>query len=235
MERLTKIWVALDVPTPEAADGWIQRLRPHRHFKVGLELFVAAGPAAVSRWAEQDADLFLDLKLHDIPNTVARAVRQVAGLGVRLLTVHAAGGAEMLRAAQAEAPAQLRLAAVTVLTSLDTTATNLLGVPDPAAWAWRLARLAAQAGVACVVTSGQEAAALHQAWPQLGLVVPGVRPEGVPRDDQARVITPQAAVAAGATDLVVGRPVLRAADPVTALSALKAAVDSAERAAGSRT
>lgn len=225
MEQLTKIWVALDVPTPEEADAWILRLWPHRQFKVGLELFVAGGPAAVARWADQGVEVFLDLKLHDIPNTVARAVRQVAGLGVRMLTVHAAGGAEMLRRAQAEAPSPLRLAAVTVLTSLDSTATNLLGVPDPEAWAWRLASVAVEAGVGCVVTSGQEAPALHQAWPQLSLVVPGVRPEGTASDDQARVVTPERAVTAGATDLVVGRPVLRATDPLSALAAMREAVD----------
>jgi orotidine-5'-phosphate decarboxylase len=215
-----RIWVALDVPSADEADAWMERLHPHRHFKVGLELFLAAGPTAVRRWTAAGAAVFLDLKLHDIPNTVAGAVRQARSLGVDLLTVHAAGGADMLAAAHDAADGRIRLAGVTVLTSLGPAALAALGVGDAQAWTLRLAELAADAGLDAVVASGREAAAIHRTWPHLGLVVPGVRPAGTAASDQVRVVTPAEASRTGATDLVVGRPVLAARDPVGALRSI---------------
>lgn len=237
MERATKtdresksgvrVWVALDVPTADEAEAWMERLSPHQHFKVGLELFLAAGPQAVATWTERGRHIFLDLKLHDIPNTVAGAVRQARRLGVELLTVHAAGGPAMLAAAQEAAGPALTLAAVTVLTSLSEEVLAAMGTPPARAWAETLAGMAVQAGVGAAVTSGAEAAALHRRWPTLVLVVPGVRPAGTAVADQARVAGPGAAVAAGAAHLVVGRPVLTASDPAAALAAIQSDAEGA--------
>ena len=215
------VWVALDVPGPEEADAWMTRLNPHHHFKVGLELFLAAGPQAVAAWTARGEHIFLDLKLHDIPNTVAGAVRQARQLGVDLLTVHAAGGPAMLAAAQDAAGPTLTLAAVTVLTSLSDEVLAAMGAPPARAWVETLAGMTVQAGIGAAVTSGAEASALHQRWPTLALVVPGVRPAGTAVGDQARVVGPADAVAAGATHVVVGRPVLTADEPLAALAAIK--------------
>ncbi|MDA8197892.1 MAG: orotidine-5'-phosphate decarboxylase [Thermaerobacter sp.] len=215
------VWVALDVPTPEEADAWMTRLHPHHHFKVGLELFLAAGPRAVAAWTARGEHVFLDLKLHDIPHTVAGAVRQARRLGVDLLTVHAAGGPAMLAAAQDAAGPALTLAAVTVLTSLSNEVLTAMGAPPARAWVETLAAMAAEAGVGAAVTSGAEVMVLHRRWPTLALVVPGVRPAGTPVGDQARVVSPANAVAAGAAHLVVGRPVLTAGEPLAALAAIK--------------
>jgi orotidine-5'-phosphate decarboxylase len=214
---MARVWVALDVPGASEAEQWMEALAPHRRFKVGLELFSAVGPGAVRRWAGRGYELFLDLKLHDIPRTVARATARLAGLGARLLTVHAAGGPAMLREAVAAAGSGLDIVGVTVLTSLDNATLAALGLPDAAAWADRLAGVAVEAGVPALVTSAWEAAALRARWPEVRLIVPGVRLSGDPAGDQARVATPAAAVEAGATDLVVGRSVLAAADPLRAL------------------
>lgn len=227
MSDRLNIWVALDVPSPRDAEAWMERLKPHRQFKVGLELFLAAGPGAVQAWTGQGRDIFLDLKLHDIPNTVQAAVRQASQLGVRLLTIHASGGPAMLAAAQKAASPALTLAAVTVLTSLSDDMLAAMGHPPAGRGAELLAAMAAAAGVGAAVTSGAEAAALHRRWPSLRLVVPGVRPAGAAAADQARVVAPAAAVAAGATDLVVGRPVLGAADPVAALAAIQSEAEGA--------
>lgn len=218
------VWVALDVPTAREAGEWMARLYPHHHFKVGLELFLAAGPQAVAAWTARGEHIFLDLKLHDIPNTVAGAVRQAGRLEVELLTVHAAGGPAMLAAAQEAAGPGLTLAAVTVLTSLGDDVLAAMGAPAARVWAETLAEMAARAGIGAAVTSGAEAGALHRRWPMLALVVPGVRPAGAAAGDQARVVRPAEAVAAGATHLVVGRPILSAGDPPAALAALVAEV-----------
>ena len=221
------VWVALDVPTPQDAEAWMDRLSPHHYFKVGLELFLAAGPKAVAAWAARGQHIFLDLKLHDIPNTVAGAVRQVGRLGAELLTVHAAGGPAMLAAAQEAAGPGLTLVAVTVLTSLGDEALAAMGTPPARAWAEMLAAMAVRAGIGAAVTSGAEAGVLHRRWPTLALVVPGVRPAGTAVGDQARVVGPGEAVAAGAANLVVGRPVLSAEHPAAVLAAIQSEAEGA--------
>ena len=187
--------------------------------KVGLELFVREGPAAVELGREFNCDIFLDLKLHDIPQTVERAVGSALELGVRYLTLHAAGGPSMLHKAQARAESgELTLLAVTVLTSLDESDLHSIGVPDePAPQAMRLARLARSQGIPGLVCSAKEVAPLRA---ELGdaalLVTPGIRPATSQRGDQKRVATPSEAIRAGADLLVVGRPIRDAADPRSA-------------------
>jgi len=193
--------------------------------KLGLELFTAAGPAAM-RALTPLAPVFLDLKLHDIPNTVAGAVRSLLPLRPAMLTLHAAGGAAMIGAARAAAEAagadRPILLAVTVLTSIDAATLASTGVADaPEAQVLRLARLAIEAGADGLVCSPREAAAIRAALgPAPFLVVPGVRPAGSAAGDQARVATPAEAVAAGADWIVVGRPITGAADPVAAARAI---------------
>jgi len=189
--------------------------------KVGLEAFTAHGPALVAEVGELGMPVFLDLKLHDIPNTVERAARNAARLGVAMLTVHASGGEAMLRAAVAGAADVARppaVLAVTVLTSLDDASLVSLGIPGGAAGrvaAW--AALAQGCGCAGVVCSPREAAALRSSLgPAFLLVTPGVRPAGESSADQRRVATPREAIAAGADLLVVGRPITAAPDPVVA-------------------
>jgi orotidine-5'-phosphate decarboxylase len=214
----------LDVADLDAAAKWVDRLAGAVGvFKVGLELFTACGPAAVHLVHGRGAACFLDLKLHDIPATVASAVSAAAGLGVRYLTVHASNGTRALAAAaEAAQGTDTRLLAVTVLTSLgpdELAGVGLAGPPDQAVL--RLARLARAAGIDGFVTSPQECAALRAA---LGddalLVVPGVRPAGSARDDQRRTATPADALRAGADLLVVGRPIRQAADPREAARAI---------------
>ncbi|HET9685356.1 MAG TPA: orotidine-5'-phosphate decarboxylase [Gemmatimonadaceae bacterium] len=219
--------VALDVGSAGDALDLVRRLGEScRFYKVGSELFTAAGPSVVKALRDEGADVFLDLKLHDIPNTVAGAVRSAARLGVRLLTVHAVGGAAMLRAAQeaassAAAESGCNLLAVTVLTSFDA---------ESLAVAWgrenveverevvRLAGEAASAGLHGVVCSGAEAAAVRGTYgDRLALLVPGIRLAGGSSHDQRRVMTPAAAQAAGASYLILGRAVTAAADPVRAM------------------
>jgi orotidine-5'-phosphate decarboxylase len=189
--------------------------------KVGLEAFTAHGPTLVAEVGELGMPVFLDLKLHDIPNTVERAARNAARLGVAMLTVHASGGEAMLRAAVAGAADVARppaVLAVTVLTSLDDASLVSLGIPGGAAGrvaAW--AALAQRCGCAGVVCSPREAAALRSSLgPGFLLVTPGVRPAGESSADQRRVATPREAIAAGADLLVVGRPITAAPDPVVA-------------------
>ena len=198
-------------------------------FKLGLEAFSACGPALVGEVRALGVPVFLDLKLHDIPNTVEKAARNCARLGVSLLTTHAGGGAAMLQAAVAGAAAgapageeRPRVLAVTVLTSLDDAALDELGVPGGAAarvQAW--AGLAHRCGCDGVVCSPQEITALRTALGgEFILLTPGIRPAGQDAGDQRRVATPRAAVAAGATYLVIGRPITAAADPVAATDAI---------------
>jgi orotidine-5'-phosphate decarboxylase len=222
-----RIAVALDTPDPARAAGWARALAGHVGVaKVGLELFAAAGPAGIAAVRESGLPVFLDLKLHDIPNTVAGAVRSVSRLGVAMLTVHAAGGAAMVAAAReaAESAGMDRpmILAVTVLTSLGAADLAAIGVEEaPASQVLRLARLAIAAGADGIVCSPLEVAPLRVALgASVPLIVPGIRPAGSRADDQARVMTPAEAVAAGADWLVIGRPIIGAADPVAAADAI---------------
>jgi orotidine-5'-phosphate decarboxylase len=220
-----RICAALDFGTWEAAEPFARVVAPEvGMLKVGLELFAAAGPEAVRRAAGLGRPVFLDLKLHDIPNTVEGAARSAAASGASLLTVHAAGGDEMVRAAVRGAGGRLRVLAVTVLTSLDAAALGRIGLAGtPAEAVVRLARLAVGAGAGGIVCSPHEVQAVREA---VGagplLVVPGVRPPGAPRGDQARVATPAEAVANGADVVVVGRPLREGGDPAAAARAIAA-------------
>lgn len=220
---------ALDTADPVRAERLAREVAPHcALLKLGLEYVMANGPADAQRVSGRP--VFLDLKLHDIPNTVGRAVAALLGDGAprpAMLTLHAAGGAAMLEAARAAvdlAGADTKLLGVTVLTSLDTEALHATGVAGgPRQQVLRLARLALAAGMDGLVCSAQEAAMLRDA---LGvapiLVVPGVRPAGSPQDDQARAATPREAAQAGADFVVVGRPITGAPDPAAVAAAVAA-------------
>ena len=214
--------VALDVPTAAEAIALVRLLGDScRFYKIGSELFTREGPAVVRAVRGEGCDVFLDLKFHDIPNTVREAARAAASLGVRLLTVHASGGSEMLRAAVEGAGEGCGVLGVTILTSLDATT---LG----SAWArsevhverevLRLAAMVAEARAHGIVCSGREAGGVHAAFGErLALLVPGIRLAGGDAHDQARTATPAAAAAAGARYLVLGRAVTGAPDPVAAM------------------
>lgn len=224
---------ALDFPTLELAERAIDELGSDVGvFKVGLELFVRAGPAAVLRAARHGHPVFLDLKLHDIENTVDSAVGSAAGLGARYLTIHAGGGPGMIeravRRAEAESP-ELRILAVTVLTSLTETDLRAVGVlRPPAEQVELLARLAVGSGAHGLVCSAEEVGQLRTALgPQPILVTPGIRPHGAQSQDQKRTSTPGAAIQAGASLLVVGRPIRDAADPTQAARAIAAEIEAA--------
>lgn len=193
--------------------------------KLGLEFFCAHGPAGVARIGQLGLPLFLDLKLHDIPNTVAKAVAALRPLEPSVLTVHAAGGRSMLEAAKAAAGPGTKVVAVTVLTSLDAGELSETGVGHPPdRQVERLALLARSAGLDGIVCSGAEVAAAHRDWPDGFFVVPGVRPEGSAHGDQKRVVTPIAALDAGASILVIGRPITAASDPVAAAREIAASL-----------
>lgn len=214
---MAEIIVALDVPSTREASDLVDRLPDLRWVKVGPMLFLRAGEKLISQLKDRGLLVFLDLKWHDIPNTVAEAARHAAALQVDLATVHALGGRAMLEAAVAAAGA-LRLAAVTVLTSHTAEsyaeAVGRDGDAEVLSEVVRLARLAVGSGVGALVTSPHEAAAVAEvAGPDRWLVVPGIRPEGSEAHDQKRAATPREAVAAGATHLVVGRPVTGAERP----------------------
>lgn len=220
-----RLCYALDVASLDEARAHIARLAPAVGvFKVGLELFVRSGPAAVALVHDAGAQCFLDLKLHDIPNTVAGAVAAARALRVAYLTVHAAGGASMLQSARAAAghgEGAPTLLAVTALTSLDDAAVRSIGVPEALdAWVTRLGDLAIGAGIPGLVCSPREVAALRARHPEATLVTPGVRPAGSAAGDQARAATPADAVRAGASLLVVGRPIRDASDPLDAARAI---------------
>ena len=221
---MNPIFVALDTADVHHAAGLARSLRGHvAGVKLGLEFFCANGEEGVLHIAEGELPIFLDLKFHDIPNTVGRAVAGIAHLEPAILTVHAAGGHEMMAAAKAAAPPRTRVVAVTVLTSLDEAdlaATGIVGSPSDQAR--RLADLAHEAGIDGIVCSGAELAALRASWPDGFFVVPGVRPEGADVADQKRIVTPAKAVADGASALVIGRPITGAADPVQAISDIAA-------------
>jgi orotidine-5'-phosphate decarboxylase len=219
------IAVALDAPDLATAELWAKAVAPHvQVIKVGLELFCAHGPAVVDA-VRGEAELFLDLQLHDIPTPVAGAARAVAGLGPRFLTVHASGGADMVRAAVEAAP-DVTIAAVTVLTSMSATTLSDVGLAGPPLDAVRrLASLAVGAGAGALVCSPQEVAAVRaEVGPGVVLITPGVRPVGADVGDQARVATPQQALADGADLLVIGRPITGAADPGAAAAEIAASL-----------
>jgi orotidine-5'-phosphate decarboxylase len=219
------IAVALDAPNLETAARWAGLVTPHvTTVKIGLELYLRYGPEVVaSIRGASGVKVFLDLKLHDIPATVAGAARAVARLRPDILTVHAAGGPEMIRAAIDAAPAPI-IAAVTVLTSLGPEALERLGMPGPLTDSVRrLAALAADAGARALVCSPQEVAAVRaEVGPGIVLITPGVRPAGSQSDDQARVATPEEALRNGADLLVIGRPITAAPDPGAAAAAIAA-------------
>ncbi|MFJ9556422.1 orotidine-5'-phosphate decarboxylase [Nocardiopsis sp. NPDC101807] len=227
------IAVAIDAGDIETAATWASAVAPHvSTVKVGLELYLRYGPEVVSavRGASR-VGVFLDLKLHDIPATVQGAVRSVAWLRPAFLTVHASGGADMVRAA-AEAAPDTRIAAVTVLTSMDEADLEQVGLLGPSRDAVRrLSALAVGAGARALVCSPREVALVRsEVGPDVTLITPGVRPAGADRGDQSRVATPEEAIAAGADLLVIGRPITRAPDPGAAAASLAAAV----RRAGAR-
>jgi len=221
--------LALDVPTREEAAPLLRQLRGHlRWVKIGLQMFTAYGPDYVREVAGQGFDVFLDLKLHDIPNTVAKAVESLGPLPIKMLTLHTAGGGEMMRAAvaaQRKSNPQLLLLGVTVLTSMDDASLAEIGVTSTSAQqVARLGRLAADAGLRGLVCSPLEVALLRSSLPaDMQLVTPGIRPasEGG-GDDQKRVMTPADAARAGSSYIVVGRPILKAADPAAAARAILA-------------
>ena len=214
------IYVAIDTPELARALAIAEAVREHAGgLKLGLEFFAAQGPAGVRRVASLGLPLFLDLKLHDIPNTVAKAVQALVPLEPAILTVHAAGGAEMLRAAKASAGPQTRLVAVTVLTSLDREDLGSIGVDSaPAGQVDRLAKLARNSGIDGIVCSGAEVASVRSSWRDGFFVVPGVRPPDADFADQKRVVTPARALEDGASVLVIGRPITGAADPARAIA-----------------
>jgi len=232
---MAELIVALDVATAAEAEAVVLRLGDAVSFyKIGLELFSAEGPALVRAVTARGKRVFLDLKLHDIPRTVERAVLSGAELGVSLMTIHASGGRAMIRAAVAAARARgadaPRILAVTTLTSLDQSDLADLGVQRPLAE--HVAALGAlavrEAGADGIVCSPREVAAMRQALgPAALLVTPGVRPAGAAVGDQKRVATPAAAVRDGSTHLVVGRPILEAPDPCAAARAILAEIAAA--------
>ncbi|MEH3107594.1 MAG: orotidine-5'-phosphate decarboxylase [Sphingomonas fennica] len=220
----SRIYVAIDTPDLPRALALAAAVRGHvGGLKLGLEFFAAHGQLGVREMAGVGLPIFLDLKLHDIPNTVASAVQALAGLSPAVLTVHAAGGRAMMEDAKAAAPPGTKVVAVTVLTSLDAGDLAATGVGGgPQAQVERLTGLAREAGIDGIVCSGAEVAAARALWPKGYFVVPGVRPEGSGLGDQKRVMTPRQAADAGASILVIGRPITRAADPDAAARAIAA-------------
>jgi orotidine-5'-phosphate decarboxylase len=230
MDPRQRLIVALDVSTAAAARKIVAAVGDSAlTYKVGMQLYTSEGPPLVRELVDSGRRVFLDLKYHDIPNTVGAAVREAAQLGVSMLTVHASGGGKMLRAAvEAALAAKLNLLvlAVTVLTSLDDGDLGKIGLRGGVLdQVLRLAALALSNGCHGVVASAQEAAALRKEFGQefgrdFAIVTPGVRPAGSGHDDQARVVTPAEAIAAGASHIVVGRPITEASDPAAEARAI---------------
>lgn len=222
-----RIIIALDYATRDAAQDLVRRLDPSQcKLKVGKELFVAAGPDFAASLVDQGYAVFLDLKFHDIPNTVAAACRAAARLGVWMMNVHALGGRAMLQAAREaleNSPTRPHLIAVTLLTSMQDADLAELGIAGTAQQnVMRLAQLTQDCGLDGVVCSAREVNALRQALGQeFLLVTPGIRPAQAERGDQARVATPQEAIRNGSSYLVIGRPITQAADPLAALAAVR--------------
>ena len=219
-KAVNKIIVALDVATNKEALGLVEQLRNQVSlFKVGLQLYTAEGPAVVREVISRGAQVFLDLKLHDIPNTVAKAVEAAAGLGVEMLTIHLSGGPEMVRAAVAADKEKMSILGVTVLTSANEQTLRETGVPGAVEdQVLRLAKLGLEAGVDGIVASAREIEGLRR---ELGdkfkIVVPGIRPAGSDAADQKRTMTPREAINAGADFLVIGRPIIADKNPREAL------------------
>ncbi len=222
---MNPLYVALDTPDLAQARALATALCPHiGGLKLGLEFFTAHGPDGVRALADLGLPIFLDLKFHDIPNTVAGAVRSLGPLTPAILTIHASGGHAMMRAARTSALPTTRVVAVTMLTSLDRHDLQEMGLgDDPARLAASLATSARAAGLDGVVCSPHEVRAIKAAWPECLAVVPGIRPEGGSVADQKRSATPAQALAAGADILVVGRPITGATNPVAAVQAIASA------------
>ena len=218
------IFVALDTTDLEQAKTIASQVRNHvGGIKLGLEFFLANGPDGVREMAALDLPIFLDLKLHDIPNTVAKSIQALRPLAPAILTVHAGGGRSMMEDAKAAAPAGTRVVGVTVLTSLDGDDLESIGVErDPHLQVERLASLARESGLDGIVCSGNEVAAARASWPNGFFVVPGVRPANGETGDQKPVITPRQALDNGASILVIGRPITQASDPDLAARAIEA-------------
>jgi orotidine-5'-phosphate decarboxylase len=217
-----RIAVALDTSDAWQLKQWAEMFAGHADvLKIGLEAMTALGPEAITL-ALPHAPVFCDLKLHDIPNTVAGAVAAAADRGASMITVHAAGGPAMIEAAVQAAPSDLAILAVTVLTSLDDATLADLGMASAAAAVPALAKRAEAAGASGIVCAGDQIAAVREVvGSAMSVVVPGIRPATAARQDQARVVTPAQAVRAGADLLVVGRPVTAAADPLAALDGIR--------------
>lgn len=218
------VYIAIDTPDLERSKKIAEEVRHHvGGLKLGLEFFCANGHQGVAEMAKLGLPIFLDLKLHDIPNTVAKAVQALHRLEPAVLTVHAAGGRAMMEDAKAAAGPNTKVVAVTVLTSLDDNDLAEIGVGgDSHAQVERLADLAREAGLDGIVCSGQEVAAARRRWPGGFFVVPGVRPSGGTMADQKRAVTPREALNNGASILVVGRPITQAAFPVDAAREIEA-------------
>lgn len=235
MDNKDRLIVALDVPGATQARQIVHAIgEAATTYKIGNQLFTAEGPQVVRDLVASGRKVFLDLKYHDIPNTVAAAARSAAELGVSMLTVHASGGAKMLRAAveaASQSPSKPMVLAVTVLTSLSDADLQELGIAgDVLSQVLRLGALARAAGCGGLVASAQEARELRKSLgEEFAIVTPGVRPAGAPAGDQARVVTPKDAIAAGATYLVVGRPILEAPDPAKAAQQIASEIAAACR------
>jgi orotidine-5'-phosphate decarboxylase len=217
------IYLALDLPRLDAAEVLARKVKDHvGGLKLGLEFFCAHGHHGVHEIAKLGLPIFLDLKLHDIPNTVAAAMQALHVLEPAIVTVHASGGRAMMEDAKAAAGENCKVVAVTVLTSLDERdlmRTGITGAPHDQAL--RLAELAEAAGLDGIVCSGQEVAAIHRQWKNGFFVVPGLRPSDGKTGDQKRTVTPREARDGGASVLVIGRPISRAEDPVSAVRAIE--------------
>jgi len=224
---MNPIFVAIDTPSLERARVLAEQVRGHAGgVKLGLEFFSANGPAGVASIAALGMPVFLDVKFHDIPNTVAKSVEALRPLEPAVLTVHAAGGRAMLEAARAAASPNTKIVAVTVLTSLDGGDLQSIGVSsEPREQVERLAQLARSAGLDGIVCSGAEVARAKAAWPEGFFVVPGVRPPGGDVSDQKRVVTPRQALEDGASILVIGRPITLAENPSEALRDIAATLE----------
>jgi orotidine-5'-phosphate decarboxylase len=231
----SRLIVALDVPDRTAALAAVKRLSGHvGFFKLGLEIFTREGPALAEEIQNRGEKIFLDLKLHDIPNTVRGAVRSACRLGVHMLTLHASGGSGMLAAACEEAQSfgsPPLLLAVTALTSLSSQEMRAIGVAEPVErWVEQLAELAHQSGIRGIVASALELSMLRRKFQdEMRYVIPGIRPAGAALQDQSRAATPGEAIKAGADYLVVGRPILQAPDPASAADSIVAEIRQASQ------
>jgi orotidine-5'-phosphate decarboxylase len=230
-EMRERLIVALDVSTAVEAQKLVHRIGDAAGiYKVGLQLFTAEGPALVRELVNSGRRVFLDLKLHDIPNTVAHAVQSAAELGAHMLTIHASGGTAMLRAATEAAKGRLNILAVTVLTSLNDEDMHQIGISGGLAdQVLRMATLAQSSGCQGIVTSPRESSLVRKALGEgFAIVTPGVRPAGTETHDQQRIATPSQAIGNGASHIVVGRPITHASDPAQAAQAIIAEMEQAK-------